>query len=89
METPIIITNVIRYCLFKKRDASDSNCKHYLTRIWSENPYGIHSTSKPTWILAHQNKQGLVSSTGPAFNDVNAELAEKLEAEYQTWLKTM
>lgn len=82
METPIVITKVTRYCFFKK---SEMGGDHHLVRVWSEDSFG-RSNTKPTWIMGHQTKNGLVATTGPSFNDVNPTFAEKLENEYQTWL---
>lgn len=82
METPVVVTKVTRYCLFKK---SEMGGQHHLVRIWSENEFG--EPTKHSWIQGHLTKSGFVATTGPSFNDVNPTFAEKLETEYQNWLK--
>jgi hypothetical protein len=78
METPIVITKVTRYCLFKK---SERDGDYYLTRIWGENQHGIPTGH--VWMMTHLTKGSVVLPIGP---EVNPDLAEKLENEYQVWV---
>ena len=78
------MTKVVRYCLFKKR-IDEPECTHYCTRIWTESPFGTDSRMKATWSIAHVvNSLGVPAPIGPP---IEGELAEKLEAEFQAWVK--